>query len=63
MVKELCLVAVADAPTGMGGVFKIDKNATTYCVYIVETTDPQREQCSGQNINGHKGREAKDIGV
>src|SRR3990170_4101410 len=38
-VKELCLVAEADAPAGMGGVMKIDKNGTKYAVYLVETTD------------------------
>lgn len=39
-INELCLVAEADAPTGMGGVIKIDKNGTLYSVYLVETTDP-----------------------
>lgn len=39
-VKELCLVAVADAPSGMGGVVKIKKGGTTYAIYLVETTDP-----------------------
>jgi len=40
VVNELCLVAVADAPTGMGGQMFIDKNGTTYAVYLVETSDP-----------------------
>lgn len=39
-VKDLCLVAEADAPAGMGGVIKIDKGGTLYAVYLVETTDP-----------------------
>lgn len=39
-VRELCLVATADAPTGMGGSIRINKNGTTYAVYLVETTDP-----------------------
>jgi len=39
-VKELCLVAEADAPAGMGGVVKIDKNGVRYSVYLVETSDP-----------------------
>lgn len=39
-VRELCLVAEADAPTGMGGIIKIDKGGTLYAVYLVETTDP-----------------------
>jgi hypothetical protein len=38
-VKELCLVAEADAPTGMGGVVKVNKNGTLYAVYLVETND------------------------
>lgn len=38
--RDLCLVAEADAPTGVGGVIKIDKNGTLYAVYLVETTDP-----------------------
>jgi hypothetical protein len=38
-VVELCLVAEADAPTGMGGVLKIRKGGVTYAVYLVETFD------------------------
>jgi hypothetical protein len=38
-VRELCLVAEADAPTGMGGVPKVRKGGTTYAVYLVETND------------------------
>lgn len=39
-VMELCLVAVADAPSGMGGVPMLRKNGVTYAVYLVETSDP-----------------------
>ena len=39
-VRELCLVATADAPAGMGGSPRIQKGGTTYAVYLVETTDP-----------------------
>jgi len=39
-VKELSLVATADAPSGMGAVWKVYKNGTAYAVYLVETTDP-----------------------
>lgn len=35
-VKELCLVAVADA---VGGV-RVVKNGTTYSAYLVDTSDP-----------------------
>lgn len=36
---ELCLVATADAPTGMGGQPRVRKGGTTYAMYLVETTD------------------------
>ena len=36
---DLCLVAEADAPAGMGGVLKISKSGTTYAVYLVDTSD------------------------
>lgn len=36
---DLCLVAEADAPSGMGGVLKINKGGTDYAVYLVDTTD------------------------
>ena len=36
---ELSLVAVADAPAGMGGVLKIRKGVTDFAVYLVETSD------------------------
>lgn len=39
-IIELCLVAEADAPSGMGGVLKIRKGGVNYVLYLVETTDP-----------------------
>jgi hypothetical protein len=39
-VVELCLVALADAAPGMGGVPRIRKAGTTYAIYLVETSDP-----------------------
>ena len=39
-VQDLCLVAAADAATGMGGAPMVNKNGTTYAIYLVETTDP-----------------------
>lgn len=39
-VRELCLVAAADANTGMGGAPMVRKGGVTYAVYLVETTDP-----------------------
>jgi hypothetical protein len=35
----LCVVATADAPTGMGGQVRIRKGGVTYAVYLVETSD------------------------
>lgn len=37
---DLCVVATADAPAAMGGQLRIRKGATTYALYLVETTDP-----------------------
>jgi len=38
---DLCLVAVADAPSGMGGQLRIfNAGGTPRVVYLVETTDP-----------------------
>lgn len=37
-VKELCLVDISDAPAG--NQWRIRKGATTYAVYLVDTTDP-----------------------
>jgi hypothetical protein len=53
-VQELCLVAEADAPSGMGGVIKIDKNGTLYAVYLVETTDPNATPVYVQTTAGTK---------
>lgn len=38
-VLDLCLVSEADAPIGMGGVFKVDKGGTVYALYLVDTND------------------------
>ena len=35
----LCVVADADAPTGMGGRIRIQKGGVTYALYLVETSD------------------------
>jgi len=41
-VKELCLVALADAPAGPQ--WRIRKGGTDYAVYLVDTTDPNASQ-------------------
>lgn len=38
-VHDLCLVATGDAPSGMGGVIRVNKGGTTYAIYLVETGD------------------------
>jgi len=40
-IRDLCLVAEADAPPSMGGVLKVRKGATSYVAYLVEVTDPE----------------------
>lgn len=37
---ELCMVAESDAPTGVGGAWKVRKGGVDYAVYLVETSDP-----------------------
>ncbi len=41
-VKELCMVALADAPAGPQ--WRINKGGTDYAVYLVDTTDPNASQ-------------------
>lgn len=53
-VKELCLVAAADAPTGMGGALFCRKGGTTYAVYLVETTDPNASSVRVRTSTGTK---------
>lgn len=55
VVRSLCMVATADAPAGMGGQIRIDKNGTTLAVYLVETTDPN---ASSVRINTSAGVKA-----
>lgn len=54
-VKELSLVALADAPTGMGGQWRIRKGGVDYAVYLVETSDPN---ASGVRIRTSTGTKA-----
>lgn len=51
---ELCLVANADAPTGMGGRVKIRKGVVDYAVYLVETTDPNASPVRVRTTTGTK---------
>lgn len=53
-VRELCLVAEADAPSGMGGVLKVDKNGTKYAVYLVETSDGDASNVRVRTSTGTK---------
>jgi hypothetical protein len=58
-VKELCLVAEADAPSGMGGVWKITKGGVNYAVYLVETSDPNASGVRLQTSSGIKSARLK----
>lgn len=51
---DLCLVAVADAPTGMGGQPRIYRSGTAYTVYLVETTDPDASPLRMRTTTGTK---------
>lgn len=51
---DLCLVAVGDAPSGMGGVPMLRKNGTTYAVYLVETSDPNASTFRLRTTTGTK---------
>lgn len=53
-IVSLCLVAEADAPSGMGGVVKFRKSGTTYAVYLVETTDPNASPVRVRTTTGVK---------
>ncbi len=53
-VVELSLVALADAPSGMGGQLRISKGGTTYAVYLVETSDPDASNVRIQTTTGIK---------
>jgi len=49
---ELCLVATADANTG--NQLRLRKGATTYCVYLVDTSDPQASNVRIETTAGTK---------
>ena len=53
-VKDLCLVAVADAPAGMGAQPRVYKGGVAYAVYLVETTDPNASPVRMQTSAGVK---------
>jgi hypothetical protein len=58
-VRELSLVALADAPVGMGGQWRIRKNGTDYAVYLVETTDPNASTVRIRTSTGTKAARLK----
>lgn len=53
-VQELSLVVEGDAPSGMGGIWKIRNSATQYAVYLVETSDPNATPIRIQTGSGIK---------
>jgi len=58
-VRDLCLVAVADAPSGMGGVMRISKGGTNYAIYLVETSDINASPIRVRTSAGTKAIRAK----
>lgn len=56
-VKELSLVALADAPAG--DQWRIRKGGTDYAVYLVDTTDPNASQIRIQTSEGLKAARLK----
>lgn len=51
-VRELCLVALTDAPAG--DQWRIRKNGADYAVYLVDTTDPDASQVRVETSEGLK---------
>ena len=51
---ELCLVATADAPAGMGGQLRVRKGAATYAAYLVETNDANASALRIRTTTGTK---------
>ena len=50
----LCVVAVADAPPGMGNVFTTTVNGVERALYIVETNDTNASVLTAQTTLGTK---------
>ena len=54
-IKNLCLVALVYAPSGMGGQLRFSKDGiTTYAVYLVETNDANASPARIQTTTGTK---------
>jgi hypothetical protein len=56
-VRELCLVALGDAPAG--DQWRIRKNGTDYAVYLVDPTDPNASQVRIRTSDGVKAARLK----
>ena len=56
---ELCLVALGDAPSGMGGQLRIKRPADIAAVYLVETSDPHASPVRIQTTTGIKAARLK----
>ena len=56
-VKELCLVATADAPAGNR--WLVRKSGTTYAVYLVDTSDPNASAVRIRTSTGTKAARLK----
>lgn len=56
---DICLVAEADAPAGMGGVWKIRVGGVTRAVYLVETGDGNASPLYIRTVTGTKAARLK----
>jgi len=54
LIRELCLVAEVDAPSGMGGVIKVQKGGVKYAVYLVDVTDTNASSVRVKTSTGVK---------
>lgn len=56
---ELSVVAIGDAPSGMGGVWRVQMASGTKAVYLVETTDPNASPVRIKTTTGVKSARLK----
>lgn len=54
VINDLCLVASADRATGLGATPLVQKGATTYAIYLVETSDTNASPIRIQTSAGTK---------
>jgi hypothetical protein len=53
-IQDLSLVAVANSPTGLGGVLKINTPSGVKTIYLVETSDSSASSVQIKTLTGIK---------